>query len=258
MYTLWRTEHEINSTIMDALHKGSIQISSTDEGFHYKHVHSYSGKPTPSVSYGILRGTDKIFKDCLKNKVEWWEIDRGYINPGHFDGYYRMTMNALRAPYKSLELPNDRLSRLNVKLENWQKGTHVLYAPPTPAIREFYGISSNFDNLIIRRIEQATDRPIKIRNKNLHRSLEEDLKDCHCVVTFNSNLAVDALIRGVPALTFTSELPNQRTIEHIEGDLRFDREKWLRYLSYCQFTLDEFRSGEAWITAQDTQKYETI
>jgi hypothetical protein len=215
----------------------------------------------------------EIFNSCMSNRTEWWEIDRGYFNAQHFGGYYRISLNGLRASFGlHRELPGDRFGVLRKVIKPWQKGNHILVCPPTEAVWRFYNFktainddneeispvgTNNWTAKVIEEIKQSTDRTIIIRRKNSHTPIEQDLYNCHCVVTYNSNVAVDALLNGVPAFTFSEEIPRNYHLNKIESDEIYstDRERVFNFLAYCQFTLKEFESGYAWRTAQEVQKY---
>jgi hypothetical protein len=270
MYTIWHTGHQINETVTEAFYHGALKLSSTDEGYSYKHTGFWNGKATPSISYGILRGTGDIFNKCrlLVPRTEWWEIDRGYFKPNHFEGYYRISLNGIRATYcKSAsyeneiiapDVPSDRLDKLDITLKPWRGGKNILLCPPTDYIAEWEGIDvDEWVSSQVNKIKEATDRPIKIRKKADPLPLEHDLVDAHFVIGYQSNVVLDALRAGIPAFnTDCYDVP--LNLSHIEGEYKFDRERLFRFLSYCQFTLDEFRSGYAWKTALNVQKYGTV
>jgi hypothetical protein len=108
-------------------------------------------------------------------------------------------------------------------------------------------------------IRQHTDRPIVIREK---RSREERMtvdtmdealsRDVHCLVTYNSVAAVEAVMAGKSAICLGPNAAQQvcsRTLEDIDHAFFPDddlREAWLRHLSYSQFTFTEMSDGTAW------------
>ncbi len=266
MHTIWHTDHVINKTVTRAFYEG-MQAVSTTKRTQYLPVDLYR-EPTPSISYGILRGTGDIFKDCMRQGKEWWEIDRGYFGANHFHGYYRISLNGLRAQYRHHDLPRDRLDALGITYAPWQKnGKHVLLCPPTEVVSNFLGVEEYWSNLLknkIRdweKISQLEGREIRVREKDSKTPLSEDLKDCHCVITYNSNVAIDALRAGIPAIgvDYGAEIRSWNHLGVIESNgldiYQSDRESLFRYLSYCQFTLDEMRSGYAWEKCQEIQRY---
>ena len=108
-------------------------------------------------------------------------------------------------------------------------------------------------------IRKHTDRPIEIRLKRARNErMREDTMaealadDVHCLVTYNSVAAVEALMLGKPAITLG---PNAAgvlcdhelsRIENLRVPSEDEREAWLRHLSYSQFTFEEMSNGYAW------------
>lgn len=266
MYTIWRTDHIINEKVTQALRWGSQKLS-PDNGFPIKHVSLYDPekRAVPSISYGILRGTGNIFKHCQSTNTEWWELDRGYFRASvheknQFDGYYRISAYGTRAGYCEIDVSSDRLARLNIEIKPWSNKSdgHIIYVPPTQAVKEFYGP-------LCEQWEQDAQWTLKNTGRRIIYSQKTDtlpvkayFDGAYCLVTFNSNSAIDALAAGIPAITWSPDVFdwNLKTLHDIETDLMaFDREKLFRFLSYNQFTLDEFRAGYAWETAHSIQKY---
>jgi len=253
VYIIYRTGHPINERIVSDFRKGTANLSPSHCGFKIVHTSDYDGNPKPCISYGILRGNEQIFKDCRSKGVEFWEIDRGYFNPsdhtsGKFDGYYRITMNGMRAEYNHElhgHLPNDRFNRLGIEMKNsgepvYDTGGAVLICPPTDAVCEFEGI--DLMKWISDAVSKYKNRPHKIRFKGSMTPLQSELSRCSLVVTHNSNVIIDALKAGVAV-----DSPYTKNM--------VDRYNYFKYLTYCQFTLDEFKSGYAWETAIKLQKY---
>lgn len=253
MIYVWRTGHQINETISYALHAGIPQniLKHTEWADNYIH----SNNKHVAVGYGILRGTGDIFHHNRANNVDFYEVDRGYINPNHYDGYYRISKNALQAKYKELDLPGDRLEKLKFERKQWfnPKG-HILIIPPSEYIETFYNLAPGWwESEVIKSLEGVT-RPFKVRDKSESRPLDYDLQDAYCVITFNSNVAVDASIKGVPVITGAYSIAGKwcknsmaDVIESkIEAPTQERIDKFLRFVSYNQFTLDEIKSGLAW------------
>lgn len=253
MIYVWRTGHQINETISAALHAGIPQniLKHTEWADNYissnnKHI---------AVGYGILRGTGDIFHHNRSNGVDYYEVDRGYINPNHYDGYYRISKNALQATYKELDLPSDRLAKLKFERKQWfnPKG-HILIIPPSEYIETFYNLATGWwENEIIKSLD-GISRPFKVRDKSDSRPLDHDLQDAYCVITFNSNVAVDASIKGVPVITGMYSVAGKWCKNSI-GDVIENKiaaptqervDKLLRFISYNQFTLKEIQDGIAW------------
>lgn len=252
-FILWKTGHDINEVVMSSVSKGlKDPIRATV---------LYDGIIKPSVSYGILRGTGQIFNDCYENDVEYWEVDRGYFKPNHFDGYYRVSFMNMQASYHDISAPNNRFKALRIKVHPWkkQKSNRVLVIPPTDAVCIFYKIDR--DKWLEDVMAQLDDFEVKVRAKADSQPLNDDLDYSYCLVTYNSNVAMDALIRGIPAIA-TSHNSIIKSWNNLElSDIRdymkltsFDREKLFNYASYCQWTLSELTRPDTWKALTDIQK----
>jgi hypothetical protein len=82
-------------------------------------------------------------------------------------------------------------------------------------------------------------------------------RDVHCLVTFSSIAAGEALLLGKPAITLgpnaaaalcsqsLSEIENPKipTLDEVAA--------WARHIAYCQFTEAEMRDGTAWAILND-------
>lgn len=212
--------------------------------------------------YGVMRGNNQLLHSCRKNKRTWYLCDNGYLRSGHFKGYYRITKNAFLCSGEG-EGDFERLDRLNVELWPWRKtGSCVLVCVPPP----LYCWAWKFDawkwtERVTQEIRAATDRPIRFsykpglddRAKGLP-PLEDQLSDAWAVVTHDSNVAIDALIYGVPVFV-TGKTPARRCglsdLSRIESPLYSEeRREMLAVLAANQWTLAEFRDGTAWRALQ--------
>ena len=209
--------------------------------------------------YGILRGTGEILKECSLRNRDYYYIDHGYFNAGHYDGYYRVVRNDMQlngevlgyTPEEIPFAPTDRWNKLKIKMKPWRKsGNHIVVCPLSQFVGDFLGINTElWLRETIRELEHYTDRSIFIKEKDTDMPIEEAVKDAHAVVAYNSNALVDAVIEGIPvyALGPSSTDPIARkSLRDIENPIMEDREKWACALSYGQWTLDEIRMGVYW------------
>ncbi len=249
---VWHTGHEINERLSLALHSG-IPNSILKHTEYKENYFSHTNKNI-AVGYGILRGTGDIFKHNEAHSIDYYEVDRGYINPKHFDGYYRISKNGMQAKYVDKDLPSDRLDKLKIKRENWfnPKGK-IIVCPPSEYIEHYYGLASNkWEDMVTSAISSITMRPFKVRHKSDTTPLEYDLQECFGVVTFNSNVAIDAVIKGLPVFTGYQSIFHEWGTNALEEFLdscaptNEQIDKLLRFISYNQFTLEEIRNGTAW------------
>ena len=116
----------------------------------------------------------------------------------------------------------------------------------------------------IKTIEKYTDRPIVIRKKlsrrergttdTMEMALEQDV---HCLVTFNSIAATEALLNGKPAFTLGPNAAHSLSLQDLSRiekpyiPTTEELEAWAAHLAYCQFTEAEMRDGTAWRILND-------
>jgi len=219
-------------TVCSALHRGT--------GFPLKMAWDFPTHETPpSIVYGILRGCGEIIRRCEKAKVDYWHIDHGYFRSGHYDGYYRITKNALAKSYDpDQKVLGDRWELLDLPIEPWRgnKDAPYLFCPPTPNIVSHFNLG-DWETQTVAKYSFSRDE-YKVRRKGDSEPVADAIRGSMGVVTFNSNVAVEALRLGVYA--FADYGPAKR---FWEDD---DRLSLFQQLAYAQFTLDEMSSGFAW------------
>ena len=104
-----------------------------------------------------------------------------------------------------------------------------------------------------------TDRPVEIRLKPNRRyritndSLEAAMsRDVHCVVTYNSIAALEALMFGKPAIALgpncATALCNNKLsdVEKLNKPTKEEMYTLMTHLSYSQFSREEMMNGYAW------------
>lgn len=223
--------------------------------------------PGDMFTYGCLRGLKPLVDDCIKEGRDLYYSDNGYIRPGKWDGYFRITKNALMHDGRGEGDPQ-RLRRLGVQIKDWRKsGNHILICPPLNiSLRIVFGQSA-FEWLTntVMTLVKHSDRPIVIRAKaqwhkakRTHkRPLSEDLRGAWAVVTSHSTATIEALQEGIPV--FCTHPCVSRSMGHtdltkIEAPLYpDDRERWLSVIAQNQWTLSEIRKGTAWDYLRNTK-----
>lgn len=245
---IWATEHVINKTISIVLNKKLSHAVIKDTSL----IEWYRNSPNkfPAIAYGILRGTAQIFDINTLHNIDWFEVDRGYINPNHFDGYYRISRNGLQSEFKPHNYPDDRLKKLKYTRSNlFNKSGHILICKPTGFVCDYYQL--NIDKWVddIKAKLEPTGRRIIVRDKTSNTPLKDHLTDAFCVIVYNSNVALDATIAGIPAIAVHGVINGwtQNSLDrlstndvHVPSDNEIDN--LLRFVSYRQFKLNEITS----------------
>ncbi len=238
---VYRTANSISLSVCEAF----------AEGCNGKLVSADKLLPGPVATYGILRGTGEIIKECNEG---YYYIDLGYFTRSthynnDFTGYYRVTLDANQCNGTGNH-SNERWRVLNIKMKPWRSGKTIIICPLSKYVGNFLDISpSKWLRETVDEIIKHTDRPVIIKPKDSDQSLQQTLKDAHCIVAYNSNALVDAVLYGVPVFHMGPscvEPVGSTDLSTIDNPVTPDREQWAYNLAGSQWTLEEMRSGKCW------------
>lgn len=229
--------------------------------------------------FGILRGSGDMFKRLLKNKITFYYADHAYLYNQKFQKNfcYRITKN-WHCNFNISDRPSDRYEMFkSQELMDWKKNSqgHILICPPSFYIQVFNN-QFNWLNNTISILKKFTKKKILIREKKdteqlfkmagikyqkfseeySTESLEKDITNSFCIVTYNSMVAIEALIRGIPVFTNSkfSVAYNMSNNNFEEIEYPFfpnNRQEFLNHLAYSQFTIEEMQSGKAYEILKD-------
>lgn len=199
-------------------------------------------------------------------------------------GYYRVGVNGFLqddANFNNAGSPPDRwklLSRaFGLRLKPYRRvGRHVLIVGQNPGDVSLRG-ADIFDwmHRTAMHARRVTERPIVVRPHPVtprsmmkefekrfmtlegivvdhppRRSVRTVLQDCWVLLAYSSSATIDALIEGVPCITFSSANMawpvSDHNLERIEHPTLFEREQWLSDLAYAQWSPEEMRAGITW------------
>lgn len=208
-------------------------------------------RPGVHVVWGVLRGSDRVVAYAKQSGRYFFYVDHAYFSRGHGVSY-RVTRNGYEAgPVRAC--PPDRIQAHDVVLKSWQRGgKNILVCPPTDYFVAAHGCADWLEKTL-EALQRHTDRPIVVRRKprpgEAQEPLAEALSKAHALVTHSSNVAIEAVVAGVPVFVSPSSAaaPMGLTdVSSIETPVYPDRDEWLAHLAYCQFSFEEMRSGAAW------------
>jgi hypothetical protein len=213
---------------------------------------------TPVVLRGITKR--KQMQACKDAGRDFYYIDTGYFGNGKKKTFHRITRNDVQWFGDIVERPGDRFSNTGVQLKKMRRGTNILIAPPSQKLLNNYDIVlEEWLANVQEEIKKYSDRPVVIRAKQGRSTRVNDDtmemaldRDVHCLVTFSSIAAGEALLYGKPVITLgpnaagplcsqslsAIENPRMPTLDEVEA--------WAHHLAYCQFTELEMRDGTAW------------
>lgn len=251
-----RTGHIIADTVAEALEQG------------YGQDVRQANVP---IGYGILRGTAEIFKEAQTSGGSYIHLDNGYFNPGHFDGYYRISKNGTQqTDFTGLEPDYERLAQLNLDIKPWRgfdKSKPILIIPPTEHVKEFFNLDFGEDDFEIS-IDDFPKDSVNIIGTRSHKCLLPyfsiqkpvirqksdtspiDFNDYNYVLTFNSSMGWKVLQAGIPCVSDTTysmvgSYYNNISLDDLEQAQYDSREQLFGLMASLQFTLQEIRDGKA-------------
>jgi hypothetical protein len=204
-----------------------------------------------AIVWGVQRGSKAVIDAVAERGGFFYHIDQAYFGRGHLLRY-RVTRNGFEAgPVR--RCPTDRIAALNIDLQPWKPpGRYVLVCPPTEKFMLWHGCHDWLEKTLAA-LGAHTDREIVVRQKPRPDEavipLEDHLAGAHAVVTHSSNVAVEAVVAGVPVFVAPSSAAaavGRTDLGQIENPVRPDRLAWLAHLSYSQFEFEEVKQGGAW------------
>jgi len=211
---------------------------------------------------GLGGSSQKAIKRCWATGRTFYAVDTGYFgNNIKHKRWHRITKNAVQNMGPIIERDTDRLDYLNYQYRPFTPGRKILVCPPSDKVMNLFGqgTAQEWTVNIIQEIKKYTDRPIEVRMKparservttnTIWQALQ---RNTHCLVTYNSIAATEALMEGKPAITLgpnSAQLICETKLENIENPKIPTKDEMIAYmahLSYCQFNELEMRSGYAW------------
>lgn len=212
------------------------------------------------VIRGVGTSARNAVKHCWNTGRQFYYVDTGYFGNEKIKYYHRVTKNNLQNLGPIIKRPLDRIRKTGWRYRNFTPGEKILICPPSEKVMMLFDQDlDTWLNSTIETIKKYTDRPIEIRLKptraertstdTLEQALSENV---HCLVTYNSIAATEAIMAGKPAFTLGPNaahilsLSDLSKIETPRIPAREEVEDFAAHLSYCQFTLEEMKNGYAW------------
>lgn len=222
---------------------------------------------------GLGGGSQKAIRHCWDTGRPFFAIDTGYFANGKHKVWHRVTYNALQNMNTLTEQSTDRLElQLKRSWENIYKpfttGSKILVCPPSDKVMNLFGqgTAQEWTNNLVVQLKTLTDRPVEIRMKPIRseristKTIQDALADdVHCLITYNSIAATEALMAGKPAITLgpnAAQLICETDLANLETPripTEDEMRAFLTQLSYSQFTQEEMKNGTAWRILQETQ-----
>jgi len=196
-------------------------------------------------------------------------LDLGYWGRTGPQRHFRLTIDAChpQALLMRDELPAERWESAQIKLRaDWNSGGHILLVGMGQKSRDQHQLSAGrWESMALARIRRSLYHGHKVvyRTKGRNRermpgcetfsaldgTIEKALQGCSLVVCRHSNVAVDAIIAGVPVVCYdgaANAIYNSELTKIVEPVAEPIRLKFLRNLAWWQWRDSEIRSGEMW------------
>lgn len=225
---------------------------------------------------GVKTAARRLLNAHLQAGKRFLLFDKGFMRRSE---YLRVSVDDWQpTAYFRQGRPPKRFERLNIKVEPRRpstKSSHIIFANSSQKVYNFHGVgdATLYATRCVAKIRRYSQRPIVYRPKpswaahhpdecppiegttyaGPETGLRQWLDNAHLLVTFASNAAFDALAAGVPAMVCGSFVwsklgmeENFKAIETPTWPTDDERRDFFADLAYCQWTVEEYRSGEAW------------
>jgi len=248
-------------------------------------VHGLDPKADAIAVLGILRGTGLAMQAAASKNIPRFYVDHAYFDSGYSGkGWMRISKNRHTMNYVK-DVAKDRWKLYfqdHNEIMPWKtrsnRGNKILVLPPTHAVQWYFN-AQGWTNEILKILHESLPKhmhgDIKVRTKpnepivdkagNLLRldshkdenpvSLEQDLAESNVVICYNSNVALQATLQGIPVISnlHCSTYPISYSIHDLVKDTNnpvFDAEPdrygLCKWLAYSQFKAGEIENGKAW------------
>lgn len=271
MVRVYLSGNPVHDRVLEAFYEGCPNESELVQGWKYEpsEIAVIFGVYKSKIRQSWPRG--RIFQRQREKNLDVIVLETGYVNRGDEESnHYAAGFNGLngRADFRNKNMGPERWESLNTQLKPYSRGEKVILCAQVPwdASLEFGGQTHDHKAWLTETASQLkviTKRPIVYRPHPLadalpsirgcetsKKPLAEDLKDAHCVVSWNSNSCVEALIEGKTVFSFDPgsmvwDMCN-KNLADIEDPQYPDRKQWARNLAFTQWTPAELRHGLAW------------
>lgn len=258
VYAMMRMDHQVNRA--KAFCKGLKKHGFTDVSVQH---HNKPTKCDLAVFWG-MHHSRPIQQMQKQHKNDWLMMERGYI--GDRFHWTSLAYNGLNGygQFDNKNSPSDRWDRFfGDELKEWHDGNHILITGQVPGDASMKHVGGRLDyNKMVMDIQKHTNKKILFRphpqrktapprnTKPSTGNLQQALARAHCVVTFNSNTSVDAVLAGTPCIvqdkgSMAWEVCGHKILQ-VNNPPRLDRMQWCYNMAYTQWSPEEIADGTAW------------
>lgn len=231
--------------------------------------HAVGGKfDNPADAIAVLAVKRREIFDYAQS-IPLLYFDKGYTRTQEWK---RIAVNGCEPgpTLGSYNFPDDRRLQFDWIPKFWRsRGSHIVIAFSSYKEHEWRDLPppEKYAAYIVKLLRPYTDRPILYRCKpNLNekgtvpgtiqsedgRTLQEDLKGAHALITVGSSVALWATLEGIPTIVLGDAVSvnySSRSLAEIENPRLGTEEEVcavLNDLAYHQWSMEEYESGKAW------------
>lgn len=227
------TDNTLSQTVMKAVSKCGHTIMHIDQFDKVPHG--------PSIFYGILRGCGRAMH-ILKSKG----IDYKYIDNGYFEAKYVDKNNVKEMTGKFRVVDNDMIEQFKGQLARYTYHSttkNALVIPPSSYTANHYDTTPEDWKEFAVGLLRDRGYTVTVRDKSVKSPLEDYLKNCDLLLSFNSMANITALEMEIPSYDFQGIFRNAKELISNEFSpcmsFKQDAECVREYYKDKQFTLEE-------------------
>lgn len=288
---VYDTDKKMTTRFTIAFARGVTRSDSTRWRVHHVPIQQYLHHGLPDdaaavATLGILRGTGLMLKEAKQRGIDYYYMDHAYFNPGYGGkGWMRITKNGHSCtslnPCDSQAYSAFAKSNPNNVMHPWQgpQGDKIIVCPPTHAVQWFLDAydweqktierlknilpADQHDRIVVRQkpkepIVDNKGNLIELRVNEQQGSFAEDLEQASCVIAYNSMVALEATLKGIPVITsehscckhVSFELEDFATPEAFLREPS-NRQVVINWLANNQWKMAQIDSGKAWAELQE-------
>lgn len=226
------------------------------------------------IIYGILRGCGDVLKACMRDNIHYIYIDNSYF-PNRRKVNYSITWDGMQNTkyHEQLKFKDfTRSYKIIAELSHIRKcrlgstPSFFLICPPSKPIGDLLNAHSWTED-VVKQIRKSSNQDIVIRPKggfikfdykrmlsaygNIRLSqhdLLHDLGAAVCACVYNSRVAIEAVIAGVPVFTSPCSIayPISQKMETVANPTQYDADhvkNWLEFVARSEFSPIEIQRG---------------
>jgi hypothetical protein len=225
--------------------------------------------------FGIKGDNFQLLQHCTKNDIPFYYMDHPYITTvGRYKRpyWFRVTKNGLvqnKIVTTNSKRYLDNFSSIDMlPYEKYRDRDTIAIFPPSDIVSDILGLERNvwltdvIDKVKLICPEKVIEVRYKYKNNTKPQRYEETLDQLldrsYCVISFSSNVALEALVRGIPVVCSKecAAYPISNKIEDLNNLYEYDREPLFQSLAYGQYTINELleRKKNAFETFRNYQQ----